>query len=41
MPLASSYFSQDDYLKFIQAKESLWNKYGFGPWSFELNMGRW
>lgn len=36
MPLASSYFSEEDYTKFIQAKETMWEKYGFGPWAFEL-----
>lgn len=36
MPLASSHFTEEDYLKFIQAKENLWKKYGYGPWAFEL-----
>jgi len=36
MPLASPHFAEEDYLKFIQAKETLWKKYGYGPWAFEL-----
>ncbi len=37
MPLASSYFSEEDYFKFIQNKEAMWEKYGFGPWAFEID----
>jgi [ribosomal protein S5]-alanine N-acetyltransferase len=37
MPLASAHFDENDYRTFIQTKETMWQKHGFGPWAFELN----
>ena len=37
MPLSSSIFTEKDYMKFIQTKETIWEKHGYGPWAFELN----
>lgn len=37
LPLLIDNFSQDDYFKFIKAKQQLWNNHGYGPWGFIIN----
>lgn len=34
MPLLSDEFTEDDCVKFIAAKEQLWDEHGYGPWAF-------
>ncbi|MFZ0564796.1 MAG: GNAT family N-acetyltransferase [Chlamydiales bacterium] len=37
MPLATGNFGEEDYKKFIVAKDRLWKENGYGPWAFFLN----
>jgi len=37
MPLLRDEFSEDDCDKFIEVKEQLWAKHGYGPWAFTVN----
>ena len=37
MPLLKNGFSKEDCKIFLQAKQELWNKHGFGPWAFLIN----
>ncbi|WP_420386208.1 GNAT family N-acetyltransferase [Roseivirga sp.] len=37
MPLFNGDFTQDDYERFIAAKEELWQTHGYGPWAFKVN----
>lgn len=37
MPLLRDEFTEDDCDKFIEAKEQLWAKHGYGPWAFTVN----
>ena len=37
MPLASSKFDDKAYKKFIEEKETIWKKYGFGPFGFIID----
>lgn len=37
MPLLKGDFNEDVCNRFIQAKEELWNTYGFGPWAIFIN----
>lgn len=34
MPLAKELINEKGYRAFIQAKEDLWQKHGYGPWAF-------
>lgn len=34
MPLLKGYFGEEECEKFIDAKEGLWTKFGYGPWVF-------
>jgi len=37
MPLLKNGFSKEDCKNFLQAKQKLWDKHGFGPWAFLIN----
>jgi len=37
LPLLKGTFSSEHYHNFIQSKQDLWRKHGFGPWGFLIN----
>ncbi|MBI4429058.1 MAG: GNAT family N-acetyltransferase [Ignavibacteriales bacterium] len=37
MPLLGNSFSEEDCIKFVEAKEKLWQEYGYGPWAFVVD----
>lgn len=37
MPLAVSYFDENEYDKFIVAKEKIWAEYGYGPLAYLID----
>ncbi|MDR3501688.1 MAG: GNAT family N-acetyltransferase [Legionella sp.] len=37
MPLSVENFDEKQYIKFIEAKESIWNEFGFGPWAYFID----
>lgn len=37
MPLSVENFDEKQYLNFIEAKESIWKEFGFGPWAYFID----
>jgi len=37
MPLARGYFGETECIGWVDAKEGLWQKYGYGPWAFIID----
>ena len=37
MPLSVDKFDEEHYVRFIEAKEAIWEKFGFGPWAFFID----
>ncbi|HHL3493945.1 TPA: hypothetical protein ACQ53F_002811 [Legionella pneumophila] len=37
MPLSVDNFDEKHYTNFIQAKESIWENFGFGPWAYFID----
>lgn len=37
MPLSVKNFDEKQYIDFIEAKESIWKNFGFGPWAYFIN----
>lgn len=37
MPLSANNFNEKQYVEFIEAKESIWENFGFGPWAYFID----
>lgn len=37
MPLSVDNFDEKQYFNFIEAKESIWKNFGFGPWAYFID----